>query len=136
MRLGRKSSRQPTSASTECARHLKCSPSCRAATYDRVHHASYTRFSRIDGGERIDPRGYARDRQARSDPQLAWAGHCDYCQSHAFSFIILGQVWYRHATASYEKGVTALGYGEVNVKTAFLTHMHSDHTVGYPDLIL
>ncbi len=41
----------------------------------------------------------------------------------------------RRATAAYEKGVTALGYGAVNIKTAFLTHMHSDHTVGYPDLI-
>ena len=41
----------------------------------------------------------------------------------------------RRATAAYEKGVTALGYGGVNIKTVFLTHMHSDHTVGYPDLI-
>jgi ribonuclease BN (tRNA processing enzyme) len=41
----------------------------------------------------------------------------------------------RRATAAYEKGVTALGYGAVNIKTVFLTHMHSDHTVGYPDLI-
>lgn len=42
----------------------------------------------------------------------------------------------RRATASYEKGVTAFGYGGVNIETAFLTHMHSDHTAGYPDLIL
>jgi ribonuclease BN (tRNA processing enzyme) len=41
----------------------------------------------------------------------------------------------RRATAAYEKGATALGYGAVNIKTAFLTHMHSDHTLGYPDLI-
>ena len=41
----------------------------------------------------------------------------------------------RRATAAYEKGVTALGYGGVNIKTVFLTHMHSDHTAGYPDLI-
>jgi ribonuclease BN (tRNA processing enzyme) len=41
----------------------------------------------------------------------------------------------RRATAAFEKGVTALGFGGVNVKTVFLTHMHSDHTVGYPDLI-
>jgi ribonuclease BN (tRNA processing enzyme) len=41
----------------------------------------------------------------------------------------------RRATAAFEKGVTALGYGAVNVKTAFLTHMHCDHTIGYPDLI-
>ena len=38
-------------------------------------------------------------------------------------------------TAAYEKGVTALGYGGINIRTVFLTHMHSDHTVGYPDLI-
>ena len=38
-------------------------------------------------------------------------------------------------TAAYEKGVKAFGYGGVNIKTAFLTHMHSDHTIGYPDLI-
>jgi ribonuclease BN (tRNA processing enzyme) len=41
----------------------------------------------------------------------------------------------RRATAAYQKGVTALGFGAVNIKTAFLTHMHSDHTLGYPDLI-
>jgi ribonuclease BN (tRNA processing enzyme) len=41
----------------------------------------------------------------------------------------------RRATAAFHKGVTALGFGGVNIKTVFLTHMHSDHTVGYPDLI-
>ncbi len=41
----------------------------------------------------------------------------------------------RRAAAAYEKGVTELGYGGVNIKTVFLTHLHSDHTVGYPDLI-
>jgi ribonuclease BN (tRNA processing enzyme) len=42
----------------------------------------------------------------------------------------------RRATAAFQQGVSALGYGAVNVTTAFLTHMHSDHTLGYPDLIL
>ena len=41
----------------------------------------------------------------------------------------------RRATAAYEKGVAALGYGGINIRTVFLTHMHSDHTIGYPDLI-
>jgi len=41
----------------------------------------------------------------------------------------------RRAAAAYEQGVTALGYGGINIKTVFLTHMHSDHTAGYPDLI-
>src|SRR5690349_7549898 len=42
----------------------------------------------------------------------------------------------RRITAAYQKGVAAFGYGGVNIKTAFLTHLHSDHTAGYPDLIL
>jgi ribonuclease BN (tRNA processing enzyme) len=41
----------------------------------------------------------------------------------------------RRAAAAYEQGVTALGVAGTNIKTVFLTHMHSDHTVGYPDLI-
>jgi ribonuclease BN (tRNA processing enzyme) len=41
----------------------------------------------------------------------------------------------RRVTAAYEKGIEALGYGGINIKTAFLTHMHSDHTIGFPDLI-
>jgi ribonuclease BN (tRNA processing enzyme) len=41
----------------------------------------------------------------------------------------------RRVTAAYEEGIAALGYGGINIKTVFLTHMHSDHTVGYPDLI-
>src|SRR5499426_3041683 len=41
----------------------------------------------------------------------------------------------RRATAAFERGVTALGFGGVNVRTVFLTHLHSDHTIGYPDLI-
>jgi ribonuclease BN (tRNA processing enzyme) len=41
----------------------------------------------------------------------------------------------RRVTAAFEKGITGLGYGGVNIKTVFLTHLHSDHTAGYPDLI-
>jgi ribonuclease BN (tRNA processing enzyme) len=40
----------------------------------------------------------------------------------------------RRAAAAYRKGVKGL---EVkNLKIAFVTHLHSDHTAGYPDLIL
>jgi ribonuclease BN (tRNA processing enzyme) len=42
----------------------------------------------------------------------------------------------RRATAAYENGVKALGYGGANISVAFLTHLHSDHTIGFPDLIL
>lgn len=41
----------------------------------------------------------------------------------------------RRAAAAFERGVTAIGTAAVNIRTVFLTHMHSDHTVGYPDLI-
>ncbi|KHO39728.1 hydrolase [Clostridium tetani] len=39
----------------------------------------------------------------------------------------------RQAAKAYKKGVHALL--AKNLKTAFLTHLHSDHTTGYPDLI-
>ena len=39
----------------------------------------------------------------------------------------------RRAQGAYEKGVEALK--PPNIKIAFLTHFHQDHTVGYPDLI-
>jgi len=40
----------------------------------------------------------------------------------------------RRASAAYQKGIPALEL--TNLNTAFLTHLHSDHTAGYPDLIL
>jgi ribonuclease BN (tRNA processing enzyme) len=40
----------------------------------------------------------------------------------------------RRIAAASQKGVAALSV--VNVRVAFLTHLHSDHTAGYPDLIL
>jgi ribonuclease BN (tRNA processing enzyme) len=40
----------------------------------------------------------------------------------------------RRAAAAYRAGVEQLKVR--NIKTAFITHLHSDHTAGYPDLIL
>jgi ribonuclease BN (tRNA processing enzyme) len=40
----------------------------------------------------------------------------------------------RAKAAAVDKGVTALE--PTNLRVAFVTHLHSDHTVGYPDLIL
>ena len=40
----------------------------------------------------------------------------------------------RAKSAVVEKGVAALD--PVNLRVVFVTHLHSDHTVGYPDLIL
>src|SRR5262249_53334242 len=38
--------------------------------------------------------------------------------------------------AAYRNGISAFGFGAANLTTAFLTHLHADHTAGYPDLIL
>ena len=40
----------------------------------------------------------------------------------------------RRAAAAYNAGVKGLAVS--NLKYAFITHLHSDHTIGYPDLIL
>jgi len=40
----------------------------------------------------------------------------------------------RRAAAAFERGVEGLEVRRLN--RAFVTHLHSDHTVGYPDLIL
>ncbi len=42
----------------------------------------------------------------------------------------------RRAAAAHQKGVAGFGPGVVNLRTVFLTHLHADHTAGYPDLIL
>jgi ribonuclease BN (tRNA processing enzyme) len=39
----------------------------------------------------------------------------------------------RRAEAAFENGVK--GLAPTGLRTAFITHLHSDHTVGYPDLI-
>jgi len=39
----------------------------------------------------------------------------------------------RRAAAAQQKGISALN--PINIKYAFVTHLHSDHTIGYPDLI-
>ena len=40
----------------------------------------------------------------------------------------------RRAAAAYRAGVTGLNVAQLT--RAFVTHLHSDHTIGYPDLIL
>jgi ribonuclease BN (tRNA processing enzyme) len=40
----------------------------------------------------------------------------------------------RRASAAFKQGIPALD--PVNLKRVFFTHLHSDHTAGYPDLIL
>ena len=42
----------------------------------------------------------------------------------------------RRAVAAYNNGMIPIGPAATNLRTAFLTHLHVDHTAGYPDLIL
>jgi ribonuclease BN (tRNA processing enzyme) len=41
----------------------------------------------------------------------------------------------RRMAAAYDRGVTAFGFAAAALKTVFLTHLHADHTAGYPDLV-
>src|SRR5712691_240132 len=42
----------------------------------------------------------------------------------------------RRMAAAYGKGIAAFGFAAADLTTVFLTHLHADHTAGYPDLIL
>jgi ribonuclease BN (tRNA processing enzyme) len=42
----------------------------------------------------------------------------------------------RRMAAAYDRGIAAFGFAAANLTTVFLTHLHADHTAGYPDLIL
>jgi ribonuclease BN (tRNA processing enzyme) len=42
----------------------------------------------------------------------------------------------RRAVAAFNNGIEAIGPAARALTTVFLTHLHADHTAGYPDLIL
>jgi ribonuclease BN (tRNA processing enzyme) len=46
----------------------------------------------------------------------------------------LGPGVVRRAAAAQQKGISALN--PINIQHAFVTHLHSDHTIGYPELDL
>ncbi|MBW1808052.1 MAG: MBL fold metallo-hydrolase [Deltaproteobacteria bacterium] len=65
---------------------------------------------------------------ARSGPSLA-------ILVNDSSYIVdFGPGVVRRASAAYAKGYLALGMEKLN--RVFVTHLHSDHTAGFPDLIL
>src|SRR5437660_7373763 len=62
------------------------------------------------------------------------SGPCTAIVVNGTPYLIdLGPGVVRRANAAFQKGITGLAV--TNLKTAFITHLHSDHTVGYPDFI-
>src|ERR1051326_8859407 len=65
----------------------------------------------------------------RSEPSIAVM-----VDNHAFLFDAGTGVVRRAAAATKQKGIA--GLEPRTLRVAFLTHLHSDHTLGLPDLIL
>ena len=66
------------------------------------------------------------------DPDRSGPGTAIVVNDSAY-LVDIGPGVVRRAAAAAAKNVPALR--PENLKTAFVTHLHSDHTVGYPDLI-
>ncbi len=86
--------------------------------------------SHLDGTTRVVLLGTGTPNAdpARSGPALAVV-----VNDHAY-LVDFGPGVVRRAAAAAERGIDALAPERIAV--AFLTHLHSDHTAGYPDLIL
>lgn len=69
----------------------------------------------------------------RPDPQRSGPAAAVVVNGEAY-LVDCGPGVVRRAAAAKLKGINALTV--TNIKTVFITHLHSDHTLGYPDLIL
>jgi len=68
----------------------------------------------------------------RPDPERSGPATAIVVNDAAY-LVDLGPGVVRRAAAAYQKGIAALAVDKL--LTVFITHLHSDHTVGYPDLI-
>jgi ribonuclease BN (tRNA processing enzyme) len=68
----------------------------------------------------------------RPDPQRSGPSTAIVVNGAAY-LVDAGPGIVRRAEAAYDRGTKALAVA--NLQTVFITHLHSDHTVGYPDLI-
>src|ERR1700676_265326 len=68
----------------------------------------------------------------RADPQRSGPATAIVVNDTAY-LVDVGPGIVRRAAAAYDKGIKGLAVP--NLQTAFITHLHSAHTVGYPDLI-
>jgi len=78
---------------------------------------------------------HARDGNAAPDPDRSGPATVIVVNDTPY-LVDFGPGVIRRVTAAYRNGVSALGFGGTNLNTVFLTHLHADHTAGYPDLIL
>ena len=68
----------------------------------------------------------------RPDPERSGPATAIVVDGPAY-LVDIGPGVVRRAAAAFDKGIAALAPDKL--QTAFITHLHSDHTVGYPDLI-
>jgi ribonuclease BN (tRNA processing enzyme) len=68
----------------------------------------------------------------RPDPERSGPATAVVVNGTAY-LVDLGPGVVRRAAAAFDKGIAALAPDKL--QTAFITHLHSDHTVGYPDVI-
>ena len=67
-------------------------------------------------------------------PSPERSGPCTAIVVNNTAYLVdLGPGVVRRAMAAFNKGITGLYFSKL--KIAFITHLHSDHTVGYPDFI-
>jgi ribonuclease BN (tRNA processing enzyme) len=69
----------------------------------------------------------------RPDPDRSGPATAIVVNNRAYHLVDAGPGPVRRAQAAFDKGIRSLAV--TNLTTAFITHLHSDHTVGYPDLI-
>jgi ribonuclease BN (tRNA processing enzyme) len=110
-----------------------------ATTLGPLHTFAYVRFWRISAGSKRRNTREMNGSFRRFLPQSRHSAYGRGCVGSCggTSYLVdFGPGVIRRAQAAYEKGVAAVGCGAINLRTAFLTHLHMDHTAGYPDLIL
>src|SRR6267154_1782485 len=109
--------------------------------------AAMTVEQRFSMGNRQSVEAARQQRQVRTTTQIVMLGTGtpgpDPVRSGPATAIVVNGTPYlvdfgpgvvRRAAAAEKKGVKGLAVN--NLKYAFVTHLHSDHTTGYPDLIL
>lgn len=93
-------------------------------------HAQAAAGSRVERGVFVVPLGTG---MPRPDPQRQGPSLAVVVNGKAY-IVDAGVGVVRQAAAAYLRGIAALQPNKLDI--AFLTHLHSDHTLGLPDLIL